>query len=1200
MKRHVNKRVISIMLTIAVLAPLLSASVPAAGAAPDVNFGTFHNNMLEWELTTDHTLTIRLNTASATSHQAMPNFTAANRPPWDHHRDQITNVIISAGVTSIGNHTFNGYRYLVNVNAPGVNRIGDSAFRDCINLSSVTAPEVEIIGNYAFYGCRELVDISHPADSRSGINLYNAVSIGEFAFAGCVGINTLRTHLNDGQGFSTPHDRYVTIGRNAFDGCTRLEAAYTPNVISIGAGAYNGCSDLDRVWFPGTMTSFGDGVFTGCGNLNEINVGSVTGVTPPQFGAIRLADDIPGIGPGLIYGEVTGTQAWQATIVKALDAAGAVSIPGLVEIQELGFVVSSIGTEAFRGSRSLASVTIPSTVTRLGLNAFSDCDALNSAIFQGRIPATPGGNRIFEGAADEFMIYHPPGLNWPASRVWNNYPLVPVSDSITLNTYFIEMREGDTAELRATVHPSGTSPVVTWEVINQLPTDPGDVVVAHVTAGGIVHGLNPGWAIVVVTSADGKRLAACTIHVMPKLIPATRVVLSHSRIEMTIGDPPFPLAAQISPAETTPLPELEWLSSNPNIAHVIGTATSVNGVYVGELFAIAPGETTITVRTENGLTDRATVIVTATPSSFVPVTRITPSAIEAAMGAEIELNDLVTIEPQNATNQAITWRIDRELSTLDASIGVSSGALIIPWGETGTVIVEATVPRGRADSTGPWGYDVDIPFVHRITINVTGFVPVISITDVPASAFVSKPLQLVGTVLPAGASYRTIEWEIDPEDSGETDAYIDPLTGMLIAQNPGMVTVVATIKNGLMEVSTGGMVMSGTDFVRKFIIRVSPYNPNTLTVRAEPGGTAGGSGEFAGGEVATLWATPNSGYIFAGWFSPDGGSFDDSSRAGAEYTMPGNEATVLAFFAFVGAPGGVITVPQHPSDHFTQGGFYTRGSVAEYSHVTRMNFVLFSHVTVNGGILSPDVHYRVSRTPGDGHTMVTLTNSYLDSLEPGVYTLAVYFTDGAAGHGPAGNVRVTRSFTVRTETAAVPAMQTYDDVYISAWYFSSIEFVTERGWMPPRASEPRIFRPDASVTQGEAIDAIYRMAGSPTVTSPEGQPLRDREAALEWMLSNAIMPVGGQYVLDAAISRQDVVQLLSKLAGLFRLSFPVMRGAPSFADEWAIDSSVRSAVTTFYRAEIFNGRTGNTFVPHGNMTRAEFAVALHRYTNATR
>jgi hypothetical protein len=154
--------------------------------------------------------------------------------------------------------------------------------------------------------------------------------------------------------------------------------------------------------------------------------------------------------------------------------------------------------------------------------------------------------------------------------------------------------------------------------------------------------------------------------------------------------------------------------------------------------------------------------------------------------------------------------------------------------------------------------------------------------------------------------------------------------------------------------------------------------------------------------------------------------------------------------------------------------------------------------------------------------------------------------------------------------------------------------------MASSASDPLRFRPNDPVTQGDVIDALYRMVGSPTMLSMQGYPLQGSDASHQWARSKSILPLSGQYSLSNSISRQDIAYLLDQLARDQRLRYPTTRSAPAFADEWAIDANARPAVTSLYRAEIINGRTTETFAPLGHMTRAEFATVLHRFATVMR
>ena len=85
---------------------------------------------------------------------------------YAHHlylgEEEIVNLVIPNGVTSIGRGAFYGGSAFTSLSIPdSVTTIGQEAFRDCSSLTSVTIPDsVTSIENYAFYGCRNLTTIS--------------------------------------------------------------------------------------------------------------------------------------------------------------------------------------------------------------------------------------------------------------------------------------------------------------------------------------------------------------------------------------------------------------------------------------------------------------------------------------------------------------------------------------------------------------------------------------------------------------------------------------------------------------------------------------------------------------------------------------------------------------------------------------------------------------------------------------------------------------------------------------------------------------------------------------------------------------------------------------------------------------------------------------------------------------------------------
>lgn len=183
-----------------------------------------------WQLTenTDdpstYTLTIR-------GSGAMEDYLMSSHQPWRSFRDQITSVVVSPGVTSIGNLAFTRFSKLIHVDiADSVVSIGEQAFSDCSRLTDITVPQsVTYIGVNAFDSCTNLSSITLSTNN----------------------ITSIRSHT--------------------FSGCSKLSSIVIPDgVTSIQSGAFFNCTKLTSITIPGSVTSIGSNVFDGCTSLNDI------------------------------------------------------------------------------------------------------------------------------------------------------------------------------------------------------------------------------------------------------------------------------------------------------------------------------------------------------------------------------------------------------------------------------------------------------------------------------------------------------------------------------------------------------------------------------------------------------------------------------------------------------------------------------------------------------------------------------------------------------------------------------------------------------------------------------------------------------------------------------------------------------------------------------------------------------------------
>ncbi len=148
-----------------------------------------------------------------------------------YYKGNITSVVLSKGIQTIGDNTFSNCSRLASITFPkSLTAISSGAFWLCSSLVSITLPEsLKTIGSGAFYGCSSLVSIALPE---------SLTTIGSCAFFGCSRLASI-----------TLPESLTAIGNNAFVRCSRLASITLPeSLTTVGSDAFLRCNGLEVIY----------------------------------------------------------------------------------------------------------------------------------------------------------------------------------------------------------------------------------------------------------------------------------------------------------------------------------------------------------------------------------------------------------------------------------------------------------------------------------------------------------------------------------------------------------------------------------------------------------------------------------------------------------------------------------------------------------------------------------------------------------------------------------------------------------------------------------------------------------------------------------------------------------------------------------------------------------------------------------------
>lgn len=316
---------------------------------------------------------------------------------------------------------------------------------------------------------------------------------------------------------------------------------------------------------------------------------------------------------------------------------------------------------------------------------------------------------------------------------------------ITLNSSTLELVEGETADLVATVSPKDAdNQTIIWS------SSSGSVASVN---NGRVTAIKAGTASIIAKSDDGGYTASCSVTVSPRTIEVTSVTLSKTELSLIEGDSET-ITATVSPDNATDK-TVTWTSSN----------TAVATVENGKITAIKEGSATITAKAG----DKSATCVVKVEKKVIPVTSIALNKSELNLVKGSSETLVATVKPDDATDKTVIWSSS---NTSVATVDQNGKVTAVNGGS-------ATITAKAGDKSATCTVTVTIP-VTSVALNKTK----LTLTK-------GKAETLVATVNPSDATDKSVTWS----SSNTAVATVDQ-NGKVSAIKEGTATITVSTNDG--------------------------------------------------------------------------------------------------------------------------------------------------------------------------------------------------------------------------------------------------------------------------------------------------------------------------------------------------------------------------------------------------------------------
>lgn len=370
--------------------------------------------LANWD--TDHNGVLMLSEASAVPRTGMSGIFSRNTTI-----ETFNELPLFKNATNLPNSSFYGCTALREIDTSNIDSYGQQVFTNCTSLEAVDlSPLAGSLPMQTFWGCASITSLGDTSKitiwgERSvqgcsmleSVDLSSATLIYAYAFAYDSSLRSLgdTSNVEEIRGVAFRETTSLAISLNfpkltviqseAFYGSGITGITSLGNITTIlssaNSGTFQNCTSLTTVNLPATIEEIQAGAFRGCSLLATVN-----GLEKVKVLGNHVFRDCVQLGGDLNLANLTsiGAGAFIGTAISRVVSLGVIQV-----------LTGNNYEGAFYNCTSLTSVTLPSTLTEIGLFSFYGCTSLRSINFPSNLQKI--NNNAFTNCPIDYVISIP-------------------------------------------------------------------------------------------------------------------------------------------------------------------------------------------------------------------------------------------------------------------------------------------------------------------------------------------------------------------------------------------------------------------------------------------------------------------------------------------------------------------------------------------------------------------------------------------------------------------------------------------------------------------------------------------------------------------------------------------------------------------------------------------------------------------------